>query len=98
MKTFIELQEIESMCDISKCGRGYKGDNQDGSSAGNNKQNESEPKFSKWFVFKTKCKALWGEVKNVLVRLSDVLGTATIFLKAYYGIKKAVMKMKVVAV
>lgn len=45
-----------------------------------------------------KCKAFWGEVKNVLVGLSDVLGTATIFLKAYYGIKKAVMKMKVVAV
>lgn len=98
MKSFIELQEIESMCGSSKCSRGYKGEHQDGCSAESNKQNESEHKFSKWFVFKKKCKAFWGEVKNVLVGLSDVLGTATIFLKAYYGIKKAVMKMKVVAV
>lgn len=94
MRMFIETRNIDLMCNASKYNHGNKGGNQDGCGTKVNKQNELGPKASKWLTFKTKCKALWGEVKHIALGLTDVLSTATALATAFIGVKKVSKRLK----
>lgn len=93
MNMFINLKTIDLLCGGSKYGSKYN-EKQTNYDEDPRKQNKSEPKSSRWSVFKEKCKAFWGEAKEIILGIADVLGTIAVIAKSAASVVKSFKKAK----
>lgn len=94
MKTCIDIQDIDLMCNTTKTASGYQSRTEAECNRQDNQQNKSEPKCSSRTALRENAKNIWSKVKGVVYEVTDVLKTATMFVRAVAGFVKCYKKMR----
>lgn len=93
MKTFIDLEDINVLCNAPKFDNA-NGEAKDGFNEQWQKQGKSESQYNESSTFMGKIKNNWGKAKRFILGVVDYLNTMSSLFKAITGCAKFFGKMK----